>query len=135
MINYVHNHQGKLKQSVEIKFEFNTIDDYEFWRKSNSELIMDFLFFENFNEIKIPEKVLESEKYYYLIKEVIYYCALSNDIISLEKELNNGENKNWVIVRFLSSGDIYFENSKAKFNFLLFQIFLSPNALRIVLRN
>ena len=135
MINYVHNHQGKLKQSVEIKFEFNTIDDYEFWRKSNFELIMDFLLFENFNHVKIPEKVLESEKYYYLIKEVIYYCALSNDIISLEKELNDGENKNWLIVRFLSSGEIYFENSKAKFNFLLFQISLSPNALRIVLRN
>ena len=83
-----------------------TPDEYRMCRTYDYGSLMDFVLYEKIYGFDMPDSVWDSQLFDDLLKEVVYHGALINDMTSLRKEVCNGETRNWIIIQYLTTGNI-----------------------------
>lgn len=96
---------GKFLQFEKIaKFENYNIVKYKEYRCKDYGSLMDFVLFEAIYGLEIEDELYYSTHFQSILNDVCYHGVLVYDILSLPKELENAEFRNWVIIEFLDKG-------------------------------
>lgn len=80
------------------------IEEYKQLRCMDYGSHMDFVILEAFYELNINEMLYKSKLFQSILDDVCYHGVLVNDILSLPKEVENSEFRNWIIIEFVEKG-------------------------------
>lgn len=90
-------------EKIETK-EIYTIEEYKEFRCMDYGSLMDFVIFDALYKLNITDELYESELFQSILNDVCYHGVLVNDIISLPKEVEHDELRNWILIEFSHKG-------------------------------